>query len=451
MGVVRHPGSIGVRRGPDRSIGGMRRQGPVDRFDEAVGEDLSLDARNPESVMDQEVLGAALSQRDDKGVEPYFGWAQPGADFLGGVLSPDPVAYGWVDGALSQYHPEDGGAPPVDPLVLQRLQAELPWGRLRSGAQALGRLGSAVARPVVRMNPRGLVGGRAAVQAASPRPVVPMRPPAAPSTAATRAGRVGWVEPPPRLPPPSGRLGSVPSSQLSASARSGRHGWVEPPSPRPPSPAVAGRLGSVRPPPTAGPPAGGVGRAARPTVGMQWRRSQGVPTQGSSVVPHSDELPWFTTNRVAGDVARAREPGLDPSIRAIREQMAQGADPSKWQSSQYFDVGNSVSRYKSGSVGGDLMSPSGEVAARSGLRSWQPARARDAYWFAPEEASTWLRTYPERFLSGDIPSEIAGQMSRTPRVGTWPISVEPRPGGYSVHRGDYIDWVNPAAKLGKGA
>jgi len=42
MGVVRHPGSIGVRRGPDRSVGGMRRQGPVDRFDEAVGEDLSL-------------------------------------------------------------------------------------------------------------------------------------------------------------------------------------------------------------------------------------------------------------------------------------------------------------------------------------------------------------------------------------------------------------------------
>ena len=31
-------GAFGVRR-PDRSIGGMRRQGPVDRFDEAVGED----------------------------------------------------------------------------------------------------------------------------------------------------------------------------------------------------------------------------------------------------------------------------------------------------------------------------------------------------------------------------------------------------------------------------
>ena len=34
MGVVRHPGSFGVGRGPDRSINGMRRQGPVDRFDE---------------------------------------------------------------------------------------------------------------------------------------------------------------------------------------------------------------------------------------------------------------------------------------------------------------------------------------------------------------------------------------------------------------------------------
>ena len=33
------PGGVfGVRR-PDRSVGGMRRQGPVDRFDEAVGED----------------------------------------------------------------------------------------------------------------------------------------------------------------------------------------------------------------------------------------------------------------------------------------------------------------------------------------------------------------------------------------------------------------------------
>ena len=31
-------GAFGVRR-PDRSVGGMRRQGPVDRFDEAVGED----------------------------------------------------------------------------------------------------------------------------------------------------------------------------------------------------------------------------------------------------------------------------------------------------------------------------------------------------------------------------------------------------------------------------
>ena len=31
-------GVFGVRR-PDRSVGGMRRQGPVDRFDEAVGED----------------------------------------------------------------------------------------------------------------------------------------------------------------------------------------------------------------------------------------------------------------------------------------------------------------------------------------------------------------------------------------------------------------------------
>ena len=30
--------AFGVRR-PDRSVGGMRRQGPVDRFDEAVGED----------------------------------------------------------------------------------------------------------------------------------------------------------------------------------------------------------------------------------------------------------------------------------------------------------------------------------------------------------------------------------------------------------------------------
>ena len=145
MGVVRHPGSIGVRRGPDRSIGG---QGPVD---------LSVDARNPESVMDQELLGAALSQRDDKSVEPYFGWGQPGADFLGGILSPDPVAYGWdaVDGSLSQYRPGEG-APPVNPLVLQRLQAELPWGKLRSGAQSMGRLGSAAARPVVRMNPRNV-------------------------------------------------------------------------------------------------------------------------------------------------------------------------------------------------------------------------------------------------------------------------------------------------------
>ena len=53
MGVVRHPGSIGVRRGPDRSIGGMRRQGPVDRFDEAVGED----EQTLRSLMEQ---GAAM-------------------------------------------------------------------------------------------------------------------------------------------------------------------------------------------------------------------------------------------------------------------------------------------------------------------------------------------------------------------------------------------------------
>ena len=41
------PGGVfGVRR-PDRSVGGMRRQGPVDRFDEAVGEDERIQDRQP--------------------------------------------------------------------------------------------------------------------------------------------------------------------------------------------------------------------------------------------------------------------------------------------------------------------------------------------------------------------------------------------------------------------
>lgn len=394
MGVVRHPGSIGVRRGPDRSIGG---RGPVDRFDEAVGEDLSVDARNPESVMDQELLGAGLGSVSDSApnrLGQAWDWIReaqipqipglPGPDFeyLPRELNPN----AWVE-ALNAGKRMALPLMPSD-LGYSGYGADTPLpGAPKAVAPVLG-AGVWGLRAL-----RGLRGadevvdlGRAVGRAAGQRPVVRMRPP--PSSAATAAGRVP----------------------------------------------------------------GGVSRVARPTVGMQWRRSQGVPTQGSSVVPHSDELPWFTTNRMAGDVARAQEPGLDPTIRAIREQMAQGADPSKWQSSQYFDVGDSVSRYKSGSVGGDLMLPSGVApATNAGLRSWQPARARDAYWFAPEEASTWLRTYPERFLSGDIPSEIVTQMSRTPRVGTWPISVEPRPGGYSIHRGDYIDWVNPAAGLGKGA
>ena len=489
MGVVRHPGSIGVRRGPDRSIGGMRRQGPVDRFDEAVGEDLSLDARNPESVMDQEVLGAGLGSASDPAPQPEFvgseEWrAQHVQSLMGAGGGSNPLGEAW-DWIREAQIPQIPGLPGPDFEYLPRELNPNAWVEaLNAGKQMalplmprdVGYSGygadtplpgapKAVA-PVLGAGVWGLRGlrglrgadevvdlGRAVGRAASPRPVVPMRPPAAPSTAATRAGRHGWVEPPPRLPAPSGRLGSVPSPQSSAAARAGRHGWVEPPSPRPPSPAVAGRLGSVRPPPTAGPPAGGVSRAARPTVGMQWRRSQGVPTQGSSVVPHSDELPWFTTNRMAGDVARAQEPGLDPTIRAIREQMAQGADPSKWQSSQYFDVGDSVSRYKSSSALEGLMSSSGAVTARQVLREWQPARARDAYWFAPEGAADWLRGNPVRFVNGDIPPEIAGQMSRTPRAGTHPISVEPRPGpgGYSVHKGDYIDWVNPDAGLGKGA
>ena len=46
MHVAQHSGSFSVGSGPDRSIGGMRRQGPVDRFDEAVGEDERI---QPES------------------------------------------------------------------------------------------------------------------------------------------------------------------------------------------------------------------------------------------------------------------------------------------------------------------------------------------------------------------------------------------------------------------
>jgi len=446
MGVVRHPGSIGVRRGPDRSVGGMRHQGPVDRFDEAVGEDLSL-AEKPSNwpLSDAEwdrragvtsFGDSGTSQRATPMSAGYVpGW---GTDFAA-TSAGEILGAGSLPGtqrALAEWAASQLPAPtPFSPARTQQSEiadvfeqaidlmrplalhdlgvgrdsaqgaALLPFPALgwvddvaRGGKQGVGWL-----RRLLGGGDEGVDLVRGAVQPVGrPRPMVQMRPPAAPSTAATRAGRHGWVEPPP---------------------------------------------------PTAGPPAGGVSRAARPTVGMHWRRSQGVPMQGSSVVPHSDELPWFTTNRMAGDAARAREPGLDPAIRAIREQMAQGADPSKWQSSQYFDVGDSVSRYRSGNVGEDLMSPSGVVAAQSGRRVWQPARARDAYWFAPEGAADWLRGNPVRFVNGDIPPEIAGQMSRTPRTGTYPISVEPRPGpgGYSVHKGDYIDWVNPDAGLGKGA
>ena len=77
--VVRHPGSLGVSRRPDRSIGGMRRQGPVDRFDEAVGEDARI---QPESFT-QDPGMRARDEFADITSRGYNEWAKRAAEHGG--------------------------------------------------------------------------------------------------------------------------------------------------------------------------------------------------------------------------------------------------------------------------------------------------------------------------------------------------------------------------------